>query len=352
MVLQALEEKITKHWDNFVGHCILPSKLGEIWAADIAILPLSRKGNRYLLVIMEYLSKWVFTAALPSFDSDHVAQVLLFEVVLKIGLPERLITDNGANFISDAMKSVCQRLGIKRSLTSVESPQTDGLVERMNRTLKVSLAMVVNNEPQIWDEYLQFVTFAYNTAKQASSGYSPFNVLYGREVILPLNNELRINPKTYETEPWVNYLNKYIPILHGKAITNIKRAQEAQKKFYDKGTTIKRDYKVGDLIARKNLEKSSFPKERWTGPWVITKTNNTDGTSWKIIKKGDPYQYETTANIRHMRPWFPQDQQEDKLIQGSMKLKWADHLLRGKQCKDLKVRPNQMMATSKDDTST
>ncbi|KAG1017517.1 hypothetical protein G6F43_014425 [Rhizopus delemar] len=71
---------------------------------------------------MEYLSKWVVTAALPSFDSDDVAQVLLFEVVLKIGLPERLITDNGSNFISDAMKSVCQRLGIKRSLTSVESP--------------------------------------------------------------------------------------------------------------------------------------------------------------------------------------------------------------------------------------
>ncbi|KAG0753256.1 hypothetical protein G6F22_021529 [Rhizopus arrhizus] len=74
---------------------IVPTRLGEIWAADIAILPISSKGNRYMLVMMEYLSKWVVTVALPSFDSDHVAQAILYEIVLKIGLPERLITDNG-----------------------------------------------------------------------------------------------------------------------------------------------------------------------------------------------------------------------------------------------------------------
>jgi hypothetical protein len=203
---------------------IVPTRLGEIWAADIAILPISSKGNRYMLVMMEYLSKWVVTVVLPSFDSDHMAHAILYEIVFKIRLPERLITDNGSNFVSDAMKNVCARLGIKRSMTSVESPQTDGLVEGMNRTLKTSLAMAVDKEPHLWDEYLQFVTFAYNTSKQASTGFSPFQVLYGREAVLPLDKDLVVVSKTYETETWINYLNKYIPILHGQVIENIKRA--------------------------------------------------------------------------------------------------------------------------------
>lgn len=264
-----------------------------------------------MLVMMEYLSKWAITVALPSFDTDHVAQAILYEIVLKIGVPERLITDNGSNFVSDAMKNVCIRLGIKRSMTSVESPQTDGLVERLNRTLKTSLAMAVDKEPQAWDEYLPFVTFAYNTAKQASTGFSPFQVMYGRTPVIPLDKELIVEPKTYETETWVAYLNKYLPILHDKTIKNIKRAQGYQKKFYDKGVRIKYDYKVGDLIARQSLEKLTFPKERWSGPWLIIEKNDADGRSWKIIKQDDPYKHVTTANMRHMRPWFSQEELQE-----------------------------------------
>ena len=126
---------------------------------------------------MEYLSRWAITAALPSFDSDHVSQVLLFEVVLKHGAPRRLITDNGTNFVSEAMKLVCKRLGISRSLTSVEHPQTDGLVERFNRTIKIGLATYIESEPKRWDEVLPFVTFAYNTAKQTSTGFTPFELM-------------------------------------------------------------------------------------------------------------------------------------------------------------------------------
>ncbi|KAL0143615.1 hypothetical protein V8B55DRAFT_1432906 [Mucor lusitanicus] len=58
---------------------------------------LHKKGNRYVVVFMEYLSKWAVTAALPSFDTDHIVPVLLYEVVLKFGVPARLITDNGFN---------------------------------------------------------------------------------------------------------------------------------------------------------------------------------------------------------------------------------------------------------------
>lgn len=286
---------------------IVHSRVGEIWAADIAMLPLSTLGNRYLLVISEYLTKWTVTIALPSYDTNHIAQALLYEVVLKFGVPLKLITDNAASLISEAMTQLCARLGIKRSLTSVEHPQTDGVVERLNRTLKISLAAAVSTEPTQWNSYLQFITFAYNTAVHSTTGFSPFQMMLGRKPVLPNEEGLFLQEvKTYETETWVNYLNKYIPLLHGKAIKNMKVAQGYQKTFYDKGRRVKYDYKESDLVLRRNLTKGSFPKELWYGPFVVVGKNNKEGTFWKLIKQDDPHLHVTTANVRQMRPYFPE----------------------------------------------
>lgn len=135
---------------------------------------------------MEYLSKWApaVTCALDTFDSDMIAQVLLYdEVVLKYGLLERIISDNGSSYVSDAMTTtVLNRLGISRSSTSMEYPQTDELVERLNRTtlMKTSLAIVVVQEPNDWCEYLPFVAFAYNnntTSIQSSTKLTPFRIM-------------------------------------------------------------------------------------------------------------------------------------------------------------------------------
>lgn len=135
---------------------------------------------------MEYLSKWAITVALPPVTSSHIAQVLLFEIVLKFDTPTRLISDNGSNLVSDAMNNACTRLGIARSRTFVEHPQVNGLVERSNRTLKVSLASYCGQEGKHrWDDYLPFFTFAYNTSTQASTDFSPFQLIFGHEAVLP-----------------------------------------------------------------------------------------------------------------------------------------------------------------------
>ncbi|KAG1461513.1 hypothetical protein G6F56_005713 [Rhizopus delemar] len=209
---------------------ITPKVVGEIWATDIAIFPESYTGERYMLVLMEYLSKWVVAVPLKSFDASSIVQVLLYEVVLKYGLPARLISDNGSNYIAEAMGMVCQRLGISRSLTSVEHPQSDGLVERLNRTLKTSLGIVTGQDSKTWAQHLPFVVFAYNTAKQASTRFSPFQVMFGRSATLPMLASLEVKQDAnYNTRQWVEFLNQEIPIIHAKAIENIKKAQQYQK---------------------------------------------------------------------------------------------------------------------------
>lgn len=156
--------------------------------------------------------------------------MLLYEVVLKYGLPARLISDNGSNYIAEAMGMVCQRLGISRSLMSVEHPQSDGLVERLNRTLKTSLGIVTGQDSKTWAQHLPFVVFAYNTAKQASTRFSPFQVMFGRSATLPMLASLEVKQDAnYNTRQWVEFLNQEIPIIHAKAIENIKKAQQYQK---------------------------------------------------------------------------------------------------------------------------
>lgn len=296
---------------------ILPTYFGEIWAANIAILPTSTSGKKYILVLMEYLSKWAVTAALSSFESESVIQVLLYEVVLKIGLPHRLITNNGRNFISEAMNAVCTRLGINRSLTSVEHPQSDGLVERMNRTLKTGLSIAVGEDPGSWDTALPFVTFAYNTSKHASTGFSPFELLYGRKMVLPLLPTLEIlKPKTYTTEAWMRYLNAHVPLLHKEALQNIAKSQAYQKKAQDKKTSMKiEQYLPGDTVARKTVGLIKFPKQRWSGPWLVIKKANDEGTAYQIKKD----KVTSIVNVELLRPWYTSLRGRDDVIQDKQK---------------------------------
>ena len=282
---------------------ITPRYVGEIWATDIAILSEGYNGERFLLVMMEYLSKWVVTVPLKTMDTHSTVQVLLYEVVLKYGMPSRIISDNGSNYISEAMNMVCKRLGIARSLTSVEHPQSDGLVERINRTLKTSLAIVVGNNARSWVQHLPFVTFAYNTATQASTRFSPFEVMFGRKATMPLlpSTEAPVNTKATGIQEWSEFLNEKIPIIHSKALINIKKAQEQQAKQYNKKTKELEKLKVGDLVMRKNHAKlGSFPKVRWTGPWQIKEVNNKEGTSYKIVKPEAPKRV-STVNIVDLR---------------------------------------------------
>lgn len=148
--------------------------------------------------------------------------------------PLNTLTDNGTNFVSEAMKMVCTRLGIKKIQTSVEHPQADGLIERMNRTLKAALSMYCENQPEAGETYLPFITFGINTSVQKSTGYTPFQAMFGRQAILPaLNDFPRISKPGYQAEDWIAYLNHYLPIIHKDIKLSIQKSQENQQKYYN-----------------------------------------------------------------------------------------------------------------------
>ena len=114
------------------------------------------------------------------------------------------------------------------------------------------------------------------------------------------------------------YLKNHLPLIHGKVLSNIEKAQVRQKRTYDKKKTVKYDYKAGDLVLRRNLAKQGFPKTRWDGPYVVVDKTNMEGTAFRIRKPEDSPINTTTANIKHMRPYHSEDTRKSLLKGGMM----------------------------------
>ncbi|KZS03114.1 Uncharacterized protein APZ42_034224 [Daphnia magna] len=168
--------------------------------------------------------------------AQTIAKVLANKIYTKYGSPEIVLTDQGSNFLSSLIQDVCKLLKMKQIRTMAYHPQTDGLVERFNRTLCDMIGCYVSDQPPNWDKYLPFVTFAYNTAKQASTQETPFFLFFGREPVMP--NDIKIN-RRYEIceDTSMVYSQQW-----GKA-QNLERehlfkSETRQKKYIDVPTKI------------------------------------------------------------------------------------------------------------------
>lgn len=152
--------------------------------------PESHAGNRWVAVATDYATRYAITRALPTSTATDVADFLLTEVILRHGAPHQLLTDRGRCFLSKVVDDILRSCSTKHKLTTAYHPQTNGLTERLNRTLTDMLAMYVSPDHRDWDVALPYVTFAYNSSRHDTAGYSPFYLLYGREPHLPLDTLL------------------------------------------------------------------------------------------------------------------------------------------------------------------
>ena len=162
----------------------------------IGPLKLTRQGNKYILSIIDYYTKYAEAVALPNQEAETVVRALE-QVFARHGMPSVLLTDQGRNFESHLVASMCQLFGIEKRRTTAYHPQTDGLCERFNGILKTLLRMRVNNDKDDWDEQLPHALLAYRVSKQSSTGATPFEMLYGRDPRLPLG----VEPEELETKP-------------------------------------------------------------------------------------------------------------------------------------------------------
>ena len=146
----------------------------------------TRKGHGYVLVVNDYATRYTKAIPLRHFTTVTVAEELM-QLFARYGVPEEILTDQGTNFNAQLLKELYHLMGVKTIRTTPYHPQTDGLVERFNCTFKEMLQRVLVTDKREWDSLLPHVLFAYREVPQATTGFSPFELVYGRDVRGPLD---------------------------------------------------------------------------------------------------------------------------------------------------------------------
>ena len=157
----------------------------------IGPLPKTDRNNRYILIVVDYFTKHVEAYALADQEATTVARVFLNEFVSRYGVPYMLHTDQAATFESKLFKVLCQMQNIKKTRTTPYHSQCEGQVERMNRTIIDLVKLNVRDATNNWDLNILLTLMAYRSEVQAYTGYTPYFLLYGRKMRLPLDKIYR-----------------------------------------------------------------------------------------------------------------------------------------------------------------
>ena len=233
----------------------------------------SARGYRFVLVLTDYATRYPEAVPLRTISATSVARALL-QVISRVGIPKEILTDQGTQFMSRTLKELYGLLGITSVRTSVYHPQTDGLCERFNRTLKAMIRKFIHEDARNWDRWLDPLLFAVREVPQASTGFSPFELLFGRTPrgVLDLvkeNWEDGPSPSKNEVQH-VLELRAKLHTLGKLSRENLLSAQERQQRLYNRGARL-RNFTPGDKVLVLLPTSSSKLLAKWQGPFVVTR---------------------------------------------------------------------------------
>jgi len=179
-------------------------------AVDVVgpIYPATDRGNRYVLTVVDYATRYPEAVPLKNIHAETVAEALV-NMFTRVGVPREILSDQGSQFLSAVMKEMCRLLSLHQLVTTPYHPMCNGLVEQFNGTLKTMLRHMCAKKPRDWDRYLGPLLFAYREVRQDSLGYSPFELLYGRTVRGPMCI-LKELLKNESVEPEVKSTYEYV----------------------------------------------------------------------------------------------------------------------------------------------
>ena len=276
-------------------------------------LPETHNGNKYILVIGDYWTKWTEAYAIPDQTSETVAKKIVEEFVCRFGIPKELHSDQGRNFESSVFSEMCLLLGIAKTRTTPYRPQSDGMIERFNRTLVNAIALMIQpfQQQRDWDQYIPYFGFAYRSSIQETTMETPNMLMLGREVRCPL--DLTMEGPEDEKECETDYaaeLREKLRAVHDRVRHALELNIRRQKKNYDRSATD-RKFRVEEFVWLHNPAKKPGICKKLTLPWegpymiiakfsdVVIKIQKTPRSKPKIVHSDRLKQYEGPP----LKPW-------------------------------------------------
>jgi hypothetical protein len=157
------------------------------WGLDLLGPLQPAQGNlKYVVVAVEYFSKWIEAKALATITLVTVQKFFWQNIVCRFGVPKAITVDNGTQFDAEAFKEFCEQIGTKIHFASVRHLESNGLVEKANGIIMTGIMKLIFNQPRgKWPDELIKVVWSHNTTISRSTGFTPFKLLFGDEAITP-----------------------------------------------------------------------------------------------------------------------------------------------------------------------
>ncbi|VFQ80927.1 unnamed protein product [Cuscuta campestris] len=255
------------------------------WGIDlVGILPRGTGNNTYLVVAIDYFTKWVEAVPVPTITAEQMTKFVSKKILCRFGVPQQIITDNGTQFEAGGFNEFLQSWGIKHSYAAVGYPQTNGQVENTNHTIMDGLKKKIMECKSAWVEEVPYIFWTYRTTPRKATGETPFSLTYGFEARAPAETSLlSYRVETFDAQGNEENLRAELHLIDERRERAYMRAENyrRQVKSYHDQRVRPRQFKVGDWVLRKRevsrpTDGGKFAKS-FEGPYII-KEVLADGT--------------------------------------------------------------------------
>lgn len=260
------------------------------------------RGNRYVITMTDYVSKFVFARAVKTNSAQEAADFFL-DICYHYGPPAKLITDQGSHFVAELTRTIVESCNTTHVLATPYHPTSNAQTERFNATFAPALAKLITDQTKEWDDFLQPVIYAYNTSRHATTTLTPFQIMFTRE------NQLLMDPKQLKVS-LMKPNQYYDKVKHARKLIidqvkqRIQQCSKSAKKRYD----LNRPdpiYQKNDLVLIRVVNKKSKWQEKFEGPYRVI---DQIGPATFIVRIENPDndmnpQYTkqvTTADMKHV----------------------------------------------------
>ena len=252
--------------------------------------PVGVGGYRYMLVVTDFATKWPEAVPLKSISTEAVAEALL-GIFTRLGIPKEVLSDQGSQFTGSMMREVFRLMAIKGIRTTPYHPQTNGACERLNGVLKKMLKRLSAEQPHLWPRFINPLLFAYREVEHKSTGYSPFFLMYGRDIRGPmhiLKETLEGNvPQDEEGKTAYQYvleMQERLEKTYALAQEELKRAGKASAQYINRRTAL-RSLQPKDKCLILLPSSANKLLAKWQGPFeIIEKVNK---VNYRINVRGN-----------------------------------------------------------------